>query len=323
MRKRIYYEINEQSARSAHEMMSFRDYKEGSLTVEYKGYVDEAYDLADKVAESRPEEADRVYGIADRYSKKMAANLNDRSRIGCMCPSVMICGPANFPVRKKEKQNAASDRNYQEFQEIQKMLSRIRSIGNGKSIIKSGDVDAVERLEKKLNGLKELQEKMKAANAYYRKNKALDGCPVLTQEQIDNLKEKMQKDWHYEDKPFATYQLSNNNAEIHRIEGRLKKLRAAKTEGNTESENTYFRTVENAEIMRLQLFFDDKPESNVRDVLKKNGFRWSRKNNCWQRQLTDNARYSLERVEKELEELATCLCNTCTFVSSDNEEPYL
>ena len=161
MKERIYYEINEQSARSAHEMMSFRDYKEGSLTAEYKGYVDEAYDLADKVAESRPEEADRVYGIADRYSKKMAANLNDRSRIGCMCPSVMICGPANFPVRKKEKQNAASDRNYQEFQEIQKMLNRIRSIGNGKGIIKSGDVDAVERLEKKLNGLKELQEKMK------------------------------------------------------------------------------------------------------------------------------------------------------------------
>ena len=103
MKERIYYEINEQSARSAHEMMSFRDYKEGSLTAEYKGYVDKAYDLADKVAESRPEEAARVYDIANRYSKKMAANLNDRSRIGCMCPSVMICGPANFPVRKKDR----------------------------------------------------------------------------------------------------------------------------------------------------------------------------------------------------------------------------
>ena len=161
------------------------------------------------------------------------------------------------------------------------------------------DEAAVQENKKK----KELQEKMKAANAYYRKNKTLDGCPVLTQEQIDSLKEKMQKDWHYEDKPFVTYQLSNNNAEIHRIEGRLKKLRAAKTEGNTESENKYFRTVENAEIMRLQLFFDGKPEAEVRDILKKNGFRWSRKNNCWQRQLTDNARYSLERVKKELEEL--------------------
>ena len=169
--------------------------------------------------------------------------------------------------------------------------------------VDAGDADAVERLEKKLNGLKELQEKMKAANAYYRKNKTLDDCPALTQEQIDSLKEKMQKDWHYEDKPFATYQLSNNNAEIHRIEGRLKKLRAAKTEGNIESENEYFRIVENTEIMRLQLFFDGKPEAEVRDILKKNGFRWSRKNNCWQRQLTDNARYSLERVKKELEEL--------------------
>lgn len=303
MKERIYYEINEQSARTAHGMMSFSDYREGSLTAEYKGYVDTAYNLAEKVAESRPEEADRVYGIAERYSRKMAANLNARSRIGCMCPSVMICGPANFPVKKKEKQNAAFDRNHKEFQEIQKMLNRIQSVGNGKSIIKSGDSDAVERLEKKLDGLKEAQKRMKAANAYYRKNKTLDGCPALTQEQIDNLKTEMQKDWHYEDKPFATYQLSNNNAEIHRVEGRLKKLRTAKTEGNTESENEHFRTVENTEIMRLQLFFDGKPETEVRDILKKNGFRWSPKNDCWQRQLTDNARYSLERVKKELEVL--------------------
>ena len=303
MKERIYYEINEQSAKTAHGMMSFSDYKEGSLTAEYKGYVDAAYDLAEKVAESRPEEAARVYDIANRYSKKMAGNLNARSRIGCMCPSVMICGPANFPVKKKEKQNAAFDRNRKEFQEIQKMLNRIQSVGNGKGIIKSGDSDAVERLEKKLDGLKEVQKRMKAANAYYRKNKTLDGCPALTQEQIDNLKAEMQKGWHYKDKPFATYQLSNNNAEIHRVEGRLKKLRAAKTEGNTESENEYFRTVENTEIMRLQLFFDGKPETEVRDILKKNGFRWSPKNDCWQRQLTDNARYSLERVKKELEVL--------------------
>lgn len=303
MKERIYYEINEQSAKTAHGMMSFSDYREGSLTAEYKGYVDAAYDLAEKVAESRPEKAARVYDIANRYSKRMAGNLNARSRIWCMCPSVIICGPANFPVKKKEKQNAAFDRNYKEFREIQKMLNRIQSVGNGKGIIKSGDSDAVERLKKKLDGLKEAQKRMKAANAYYRKNKTLDGCPALTQEQIGNLKVEMQKGWHYEDKPFATYQLSNNNAEIHRVEGRLKKLRAAKTEGNTESENEYFRTVENTEIMRLQLFFDGKPETEVRDILKKNGFRWSPKNDCWQRQLTDNARYSLERVKKELQVL--------------------
>ena len=41
MRERIYYEINEQSARSAHEMMSFRDYKEGSLTAEMRARLDD------------------------------------------------------------------------------------------------------------------------------------------------------------------------------------------------------------------------------------------------------------------------------------------
>lgn len=36
--ERVYYSINEASARTAHQMMSFSDYKEGSKTAEYKGY---------------------------------------------------------------------------------------------------------------------------------------------------------------------------------------------------------------------------------------------------------------------------------------------
>ena len=81
-------------------MMSFSDYQEGSKTAEYQGYVNKAYDLADKVAEARPEEAERVYKLAERYSRKMAENMNDSSRIGMMCPSVMISGAGNFPVKK-------------------------------------------------------------------------------------------------------------------------------------------------------------------------------------------------------------------------------
>ena len=38
--ERIYYNINEASARQAHNMMSFSDYKEGSKTAEYRRYVD-------------------------------------------------------------------------------------------------------------------------------------------------------------------------------------------------------------------------------------------------------------------------------------------
>ena len=98
--ERVYYAINESAARTAHSMMSFSDYQEGSKTAEYQGYVNKAYDLADKVAEARPEEAERVYKLAERYSRKMAENMNDSSRIGMMCPSVMISGAGNFPDRK-------------------------------------------------------------------------------------------------------------------------------------------------------------------------------------------------------------------------------
>ena len=70
MVERIYYPINEDLAKQAHNMMSFREYKTGSLTAEYKGYVDRAYKIADRAADERPDEAGRIYGIAARYSKK-------------------------------------------------------------------------------------------------------------------------------------------------------------------------------------------------------------------------------------------------------------
>ena len=61
--------------------------------------------------------------------------------------------------------------------------------------------------------------------------------------------------------------------------------------------------VENTELMRLQLIFEDKPDEEIRDILKRNGFKWSPKNVCWQRQLTGNAKYSLKQVIEELEKL--------------------
>ena len=72
MSNKVYFTINEGSARTAHDMMSMRDYAEGSTTAEYRSKVDEAYALADRVAAARPEEAERAYRLAERYSKKMA-----------------------------------------------------------------------------------------------------------------------------------------------------------------------------------------------------------------------------------------------------------
>lgn len=302
--ERKYYAINETTARQAHEMMSYSDYKVGSKTAEYRAMVDKAYDLADKTAEIRPEATDRVYALADRYAKKMADNFNRDSSIGTRCPSVMISGAGNFPTRKKEKQVAAWELCHKEYQEIQGILEKINNIRYSKEVIKSGDEDALEKLEAKLETLKKNQEEMKAANRAIRMKDTEKGDAKLaemgyTPEQIKQLRE-----------PdfcgrigYADYQLTNNNANIRRVEGRIRQLKAAKEKGTQERENEFFKVVENTELMRLQLFFDGKPEADVRSVLKSNGFKWAPSQSAWQRQLTTNARYALERVVNELKEM--------------------
>ena len=302
--ERVYYSIDEGRARSAHEMMSFSDYKQGSKTAEYQSYVNKAYDLADAIAEERPEDAERAYKLAERYAKRLAENMNAESRIGCMCPSVMISGPANFPVRKKEKQNAAWDRNHKEWNEIQEILQKIENIRYGKEIIKSGDEDAVEKLERKLDELKATQEKMKAANRAIRIKDSEKGNAKLKELGFsdEQIKELRTPDFCGR-LGFPDYALQNNNANIHRTEDRLKSLRATKEQGTQETECKFFKVVKNTEIMRLQLIFDGKPDPEVRDILKGNGFKWAPSQNAWQRQLTGNAEYALQRVIKELEKL--------------------
>ena len=49
-------------------------------------------------------------------------------------------------------------------------------------------------------------------NAYYRKHKTLDGCALLSPEQIEQLKSAMASSYRSSPKPFESYQLTNNNA---------------------------------------------------------------------------------------------------------------
>lgn len=302
--ERVCYTINEATAKTAHDMMSFSDYKPGSKTAEYLGYVNMAYDLADKVAEEKPDEAGRVYRMAERYSKKLAENMNKNSSIGCMCPSVMIAGPSNFPVRKKEKQNQAWERNMEEFNQIQGILSKIENILYGQEIIKSDDERAIEKLEEKLETLKETQETMKAVNKAIRLKNVEKG-----NEQLRNMGYSEEKIKQFRIPDFCgrvgypDYALQNNNANIHRTEGRLKELKAAKEKGTEKSENEFFRIVRNAELMRLQIIFEDKPDPEVREILKRNGFRWAPSHSAWQRHLNRNSEYSLNCVIEQMREI--------------------
>ena len=292
-----YYTINEEAARRANDMNSFRDYKAGSATAEYRRMVDAATELAERQKQRvDPMYHEKIDRLLEIYCRKLAENMNASYSIEDRCPSILISGGGNFPVRKKEKQNAARDRNLEEWNYIQGLLDKIRSVGTGG--ISSDDPQAVEKLEAKLATLEKHQEMMKAANAAIRMKDPAKGDAKLaelgyTPEDIAKLRA-----------PdfcgrigYPAYELQNNNANIRRIRGRIAELKK-RTENTPEGwEFDGGRVVVNTAENRLQIIFDGKPDADIRTELKGEGFRWAPSQGAWQRQLTDNAMRAARRLK--------------------------
>lgn len=292
-----YHTINEEAARRANDMNSFRDYKAGSATAEYRRMVDAATELAERQKQRvDPMYHEKIDRLLEIYCRKLAENMNASYSIEARCPSILISGGGNFPVRKKEKQNAARDRNLEEWNYIQGLLDKIRSVGTGG--ISSDDPQAVEKLEAKLATLEKHQEMMKAANAAIRMKDPAKGDAKLaelgyTPEDIAKLRA-----------PdfcgrigYPAYELQNNNANIRRIRGRIAELKK-RTESTPEGwEFDGGRVVVNTAENRLQIIFDGKPDADIRTELKGEGFRWAPSQGTWQRQLTDNAMRAARRLK--------------------------
>lgn len=298
----IYYPIDEEKAKRAKAMWSFSDYIHGSETQGYKKQVDEVFDLGEQ-AIKQGVDSEKITWLCERFSRQYANWVNRSFDIELKCPSIMIAGGSNFPVRKKEEQNRLRNKHYELYNKIMSVKGKMQSLVNGTSIIKSGDEDAVEKLQNKLTGLENLQKEMKNKNAYYRKHKTMVGYTGLSDEDAKQIDEKIKNAYSWEKQPYPAYLLTNNNANIKNTRERLERLIKAKESGTQESEmltNEYFRVVENTEIMRLQLFFDGKPDEHTRNILKANAFKWAPSHGAWQRQLTNNAKRSVKNIIKEL-----------------------
>lgn len=300
--ERTYFYINEDGARTAHSMMSFSDYKDGSKTSNYKVLVDKAYELGEEVILKKPSEEERVANLCERYSKRLAQNINRDIQIGMMCPSVMVSGAGNFPVKKKEKQVAAWDKNHEDYEQVERILWKIGNILSGKDRIRSDEEKAIEKLQEKIDILKENQEQMKEVNKAVRLKDTEKGNEILrNMGYTDKQIEQFRTPDYCGIIGFPSYLLSNNNANIRRLEGRIKSLQAIKSNGTQESENEFFGIREDVDSMRIQLFFEGKPDLEVREILKHNGFRWAPSVGAWQRQLNENGKYAVKSVLRKLE----------------------
>lgn len=294
---REYFTINENTARVAKEINSFYEYIPGSATEGYKATVNEVYDIVDKIEAEKPQFAEKAAYMALRYAKKYADYLNAYYRNEASCPSVMICGAGNFPIAKKNKQNSRRDSLMTEYKRLNDYKRKISDILHNTQPIMSGDADAIERLQDKIADLEAEKELMKSINAYYRKNKTMEGfeedIPASLQRSIDF---RISHNWA----DHGLFDTSNTNAEIKRLKTRLEKLQTVKENGTSETEYNGYTVKEDTDIMRLQIFFDTIPGEETRTLLMSNGFKWSPKNQAWQRQLTDNAKWAFKRIQPQL-----------------------
>lgn len=162
----------------------------------------------------------------------------------------------------------------------------------------------VERLQEKLDTLKRNQEIMKAANKIIRDKKLAEVEKVdelvalgFSEEQSLKLMDPSQGWWGA---GFAPFSLSNNNAKIRETERNLKRHLEMAQSKDEKREYPWGVVRYDYSDERYRLVFNERPSHDIIDLLKSNGFKWSPKNEAWQRQITPNAQYALRRIIEKL-----------------------
>lgn len=240
-----------------------------------------------------PEELRAEYEA--KYLQKWREWLGALSR----CYSVLVVGPARFNNRRHERMNdyemAAKQRLKDWSDKVVKRINRQERLTGWQE---------VERLQSKLDTLTELHEKMKAANKIVRSKKMVEA------EQIDELValglneqqaiEILKPTERWQSVGFPTYQLQNNLAKIKATQAAIERHKAMAEAEDKEITFNGGRVVVCNSDERMRFYFDEIPSVEVRNLMKRNAFKWSPKNGAWQRQLTANCKFDTKRILAEL-----------------------
>ena len=240
-----------------------------------------------------PEELRAEYEA--KYIQKWREWLAALSR----CYSVLVTGPARFNSHRHERMNdyerAAKQRLKDWSEKVVKRINRQERLTGWQE---------VERLQEKVDTLTCLQDTMKAANKVCRSTK------LSEVEKVDELvalgiKEQdavtlLHPTQSWQSVGFPTYQLQNNLAKIKATQAAIERHKAMAEAEDKEITFNGGRVVVCNSDERMRFYFDEIPSVDVRNLMKRNAFKWSPKNGAWQRQLTANCKFDTKRILAEL-----------------------
>lgn len=266
-----------------------------------------------------PKQCAYLDGRAASWKELIEAATADHLRRRAAYVPWNVAGPSRYDSKRMDKRVDAIERGKAEWSEklsrfientqkglesltpLETVLDNIRK-GKWKhgEAIATDDPYVIEKLTAKAEYHRMKQERMKSANTYYRKHHTMRGFEGVSDDDSAVLDSDIAESFY--GIPYAPFSLRNNNAMLREIEARIKRLQAHFEKEPLVGYDFEGGHVEaNYELDRLQIFFDEKPDEEMREKLKSHGFHYSRRNNhAWQRQLTANAIHAARRVLEDL-----------------------
>ena len=278
----------EGKAQGAYRNISFSPERRG--TQDIKDYSDELTgDIEELKAGGASDES--ITDYKSRYERFFTSYLHAKSNTF----SVMITGAGNFPVRRHAKANRSEQRHYEIFREWR--IKAKKAIVRKAQPIKTYTSE-IERYKDDLASMQRSHDKMKQGNKLVAK--AIKSGEDISQTLINEYGiAPHMVDWCMK---FG-FGLQNNNANMKRVEQRIKELEQKETMRQTSPEKEFTfkggKVVLNYEADRIQIFFDVRPtqqELNEWKAKGLNSFNWSPSVTAWQRKITPNAIWTTKRM---------------------------
>ena len=267
---------------------------------EMESRLKEIQHAAQKYYEAVPDQAQNIRSAADKSCAKHIAFTLDYMAYHSGMASAGIVGPSNFPASRERKKQDRAFARYERLKDHVKLSAkRFKKIayphGNPSEAIRSNHPDAIRLITKQIERLEARHVLMKQVNADTHKAVKKDDPQAFLAGlgySAEEVAKYLKRDYMDKIKPY-TYHLSNNKQNITRLKRRLETLTVIKSAESREDlfdlpNGETLRVIRNTETIRIQLFFQSKPNSDIRTLVKRYGFKWSPKANAWQRMLNAN-----------------------------------
>ena len=256
----------------------------------YNSSVEEAKE--NNRLEEYNEAFERYYAVILKKNKEVIS-----ARTGTF--STAVTGGAGIKSSQIRKNEAKQKREYEINKElidyIEKAEKKLNEVARNPDqfykdqAIKRTDKNAIEKLNQKIELLeaeKDFIKRSEKACKEYQKTKDFSVFEKY------NIPQKEAKEYVEQIERHGLPLIkgsSSISAEIRRVKERIALLEKSKASEDENFDIENGRILVNKEAQRVQIFFDNIPDANTRDALKKRAFKWAPSAKAWQRTLTGNA----------------------------------